>query len=151
MSRHVRATIVLLLLTATAQSWGQGAPRKKTSPTSSLVNLIGKTRSVVEKQLGKPTHEDNQVGGGTFEMWGAFPKGTSVSWDSNGKMQMLSLPSAATWRTALAKYGLGAAGVKTTKIEGDGGSVGYRLSGVKGIPSGWSCKWYNSGLEFDKS
>lgn len=61
MRRKISNIFGLIAFVITIHSLAQ-----KTVPSTSTINLIGKTRPVVDKQLGKPTREDKQVGGGAL-------------------------------------------------------------------------------------
>ncbi len=135
----------LLFLLASTLAFSQTAKDK------ALIKLLGASRSKVDSVLGKPSRVDNSGGGGEVENWGEYPKVIQAYWNADGKMTGLQLVSAANWKSTLKKYGLSASGVKATKSSGDGGSSAYKLAGIKGIPAGWKCTWYDSGLSFNRN
>jgi len=140
----MKVQISLVLALATALAYSQTAKDK------ALIKLIGAPRAKVDQVLGKPERVDNSGGGGEVENWGEYPKVIQAYWNADGKMSSLQLISASNWKNTLKKYGLSASGVKAAKTGGDGGSVAYKLTGVKGIPTGWTCTWYVSGLSFNR-
>jgi len=106
-----------------------------------LFQLVGKTRSAVEKRLGKPANVSDN-GGGVWEQWKFRSEQATIcaNWTKGGKMTSLTLPRDITWQKSLERYGLAGAGANAKKISDDFGDDSYQLIGVKGLPSGWVCR-----------
>jgi hypothetical protein len=151
--RALAASAVLFtwLAVAHAQETEGASKQAPKVPPDALIKLIGKSRAEVEAALGTTTNVSQPTSGGVCLAWPASPNDITCIWNKSGKMTILCLPTASTWRKTLQKYGLHIAGVKPRKIKGDGGSTAYRLIGVSGLPAGWQCEWFDDSFTLSLS